>query len=863
VGAGAAAFASLLAVAACMPASARGRSGARRAPRAVAARLARAPVKAPAPAAPRAPTGSPLVSGSGSASATSEASEAGGAQPGEVDPLVGNGLGSPLCHGVLGEGELAHANRRDCETSGFVAAPAPTGDYGIDVHIDTGVFGVNVRSLVQDLFVQPLWMAIVWAVHALVVMLEWGFTIDLLDSAGVRESVGAGLRRMQLAVTVPWLALALSCASVLAAYNGLIRRRVGETLGQAVALVAMIAVGTWVTLDPTGTVGAVGGWANQASIGTLATAARGAPTGAGDALASSMSDVFAAAVEMPWCYLEFGDVRWCRDPARLDPELRAAALRIAGEEVAQAGCGRAGGSADSCSAGSARARGLAHSAQLLREAQTNGAIFLALPANGPARNSINDPGSLLHVMCRSSDATACRGPMAAAAEFRTDGGTWPRVGGLLLIAAGLAGMLLMLGFIAARLLAAALFSLLYLLMAPAAVLAPAFGERGRQLFGRWAAQLFAAVVSKLLFSFLLGVLLAVVAALSVLGGLGFWTQWLLTSVFWWGAFARREHILALVGGGRPLGRRGGRSPLARRLRPRMGVRDGALTRAKRVLKRLAGPAPSYEHRKQITVAARERARAGTLEQAERSLEHDDRGVRSAEDAAPAVRARSAALHAQLERVRVARAEAVARGDGRRGAELGHRAERVEREIEAQRRRASDAARGARGSDALAERARFLDAQAALPAVGGPLDAGRTDRRDYAALAGLAGYTRGEYDALGSQRQRAARLEIDRELALRREMHGAVRDVARDAEMRGVDRRRRRYADAAFERTLAERMRASGRRMPASAGDRSPIGRWRASGRRADADSLAARSRVMEDARAVAERRKRQLGFGRD
>ena len=33
--------------------------------------------------------------------------------------------------------------------------------------------------------------------------------------------------------------------------------------------------------------------------------------------------------------------------------------------------------------------------------------------------------------------------MAAAAKFRTDGGTWPRVGGLLLITAGLVGMLLM------------------------------------------------------------------------------------------------------------------------------------------------------------------------------------------------------------------------------------------------------------------------------------------------------------------------------------------------------------------------------------------------------------------------------------
>src|SRR5207302_8430319 len=105
----------------------------------------------------------------------------------------------------------------------------------------------------------------------------------------------------------------------------------------------------------------------------------------------------------------------------------------------------------------------------------NGAIFLALPANGPDRNSINDEASLLRVMCQSSQATSCHGPMAAQAEFRTSGGTWKRVGGLLLIVAGVAGMLLLFGCSALPPLGGAIFSLLYLLLGPAAVLAPALG----------------------------------------------------------------------------------------------------------------------------------------------------------------------------------------------------------------------------------------------------------------------------------------------------------------------------------------------------------------------------------------------------
>ena len=93
---------------------------------------------------------------------------------------MSNGLGSPTCaHGI--DSELPAADRRHCEISGLVAAPAPTGNYGLDVHIDTGVLGFSsggLLSVVQDLFVTPLWMALVWAAHALIVMLEWSFTID-------------------------------------------------------------------------------------------------------------------------------------------------------------------------------------------------------------------------------------------------------------------------------------------------------------------------------------------------------------------------------------------------------------------------------------------------------------------------------------------------------------------------------------------------------------------------------------------------------------------------------------------------------------------------------------------------------------
>jgi len=828
----------------------------------------------------RAPDSPPLVSGDRGAGETAAGEEGAGETPqAEVDPLVSNGLGSPTCTGALAS-ELSATSRRNCETSGFVAAPVPTGNYGIDVHIDTGVLGFSsggLLSIVQDLIVTPLWMALVWAVHALVVMLEWCFTIDLLDGA-TAIGVGRGLRQMQAAFTEPWLPIALATASVLVLYHGLIRRRVADTLGEALLMGAMMLGGIWVITDPTGTVGALGEWANQASLGTLAVTTRGSPVGAGRALGSSLETVFASAIEAPWCYLEFGDVDWCRKPSRLDPGLRAAGLTIAAREVAQAACQPSLALLGQCTVpSSAQAKALEHSAELLRDARSNGALFLALPANGPARNSINEQGSLLRTLCQSSEVTNCRGPTAAQAEFRTNGGTWPRLGGLLLIAAGLLGMLLLLGFVALRLLAAAIFSLLYLLLAPAMVLAPAFGEGGRALFRRWAVQLLGAVVSKLVFSFLLGALFAVLAILSDLNALGWWTQWLLMSSFWWGAYTRRHQALGAAGGA--VTERGSASEHARRRSvvrrmsdvletPRRGIAVARWAKA-----RLSKQAPDGQGRKLARVG-HERARAGMDEQVMRTLEGEQRDASAQAQDAPEVNRRLADRRAQLERLGRERANALAHGDTRRAAELGHRGERVKGEIEREqealnraRRVASAGERALRGTGQAhtrthrEEQDRFLDAQAALP--GGALARQAGERRDYAALSELAGYGREEYERLDPRRQRAARLEIDRELALRRELTETARSFAGGDAPR-LGRRERRRADRKFDSALQKRMRDGGHGMPASRSERSALDSWLEAGRAesrsmSDRPSAAPESSVMRDAREVAARRKRQLG----
>ena len=804
----------------------------------------------------RSQSGPPLTAG---AAAGDEASAGAEARIGEGDPLVGNGLGSPVCRGAFGPGGLSSTARADCETSGFAAAAAPTGNFGIDVHIDTGVLGLSSGGLlttVQDLCVTPLWMALVWAIHALVVMLEWCFAIDLLDSPSVELGIARGLRAMQAAFTLPWLATTLSIGAVALAYDGLVHRRVGESLGRALLALAMTAGGLCVMLDPAGTVGSVGRWANDASVGTLAVTARGSATPEEGALDGELRMMFAAVVEGPWCYLEFGDVAWCRDPSRLDPRLRSAALALAAEESSRVGCTGAGGSSGECAApATSEGRALAHSATLLRTARTNGAIFLALPANGPERNSINDERSLLRAICQTDDATRCRGPSAEEAEFRTNRGTWPRVGGLLLILAGAVGVLLLLGHLALRLLLAALFSLLYLLLTPLIALAPALGERGRAAFRRWSGQLLAALVSKLLFAFVLGVVLAVLGILAGLGTLGWWTQWLLMSAFWWGAFVHRHRVLQLAGLGdersharySPLVRpsrvtRDMRRVVSQRLRGRRGrhERQSVYERAGNTLGEIQRRLSATAAKASAQVgAARQAASEPVDAQAQRLVESEWQDAR--DDSAPdAITERAAKIEARLARLRREHDVAVAGGDNRRAVGLALRARRIEREAHAVRSIRGSPSEPARGEQDDAydarerDRARFLDAQAMLPGALAARRAGSTEQRDYAALAGLAGRAPREYERLVAGEQRAARVAIDRELALRRErLLVTTPSVGRAA--------------------------TTGRPESDPPGFATP---WRAPQSSRPERAPTSESPVMEDARAVAERRKRQLGYGR-
>jgi len=242
------------------------------------------------------------------------------------------------------------------------------------------------------------------------------------------------------------------------------------------------------------------------------------------------------------------------------------------------------------------------------------------------------------------------------------------------------------------------------------------------------------------------------------------------------------------------------------------------------------------------------------------------------EVAPRIQEELSARRAQLQRVRSQRDKALASGDTRRAAELKHRADRIETDTGRSQQRlntartlASDGEQVRRAGgrvytpEQAEERGRFLDAQAALPASVRARGTAAGQGRDYAALAGLAGYGREEYERLDPHGQRAARLEVDRELALRKELNRTAGDVVAGERASSLGRREQHQLDRAFDSTLEQRMRDSGHGMPAARVERSGIESWQKAGRNDRGSGGARESSVMRDAHEVAARRKRQLG----
>jgi hypothetical protein len=438
-----------------------------------------------------------------------------------ADPSRELGATSPSCRYAA-----SAESRASCRASGSVATPHPLSSYGIDVRVGFSITDPGRSFLAAlQMLAAGLWMALLYAVKGVLLLLEWSFSLDLTNQAmpRVRRSLA---QLHDQAFGDWWLLLGISLTGLWGIYRGLVQRRTVETFTGLAATVALMVGGLILISRPDATVGWAAKASNDVGMAVLAAGSGGEVHDPRDGLASSMREVFDASVRQPWCALEFGSVDYCQ---RLtgDPE------RATNAET-----------------------WLAYPAQSWQRGRLY-ALVEGDADNKPhlsiSLNPLNNAKNLLGIdddrkLPDDVEAVVHKDPERV--SIQGAGGTFPRLALLVIVLVGVSGAVALYAYLGVRLVLAAGLGLLYLLLAPPMLIAPALGDGGRATFLAWLRRLLGAIVAKLVYAVFLVVVLDA-GRLFMSLDLGWFGTWLMLGSFWWGVFVKRHEIINFVAGGVP------------------------------------------------------------------------------------------------------------------------------------------------------------------------------------------------------------------------------------------------------------------------------------------------------------------------
>jgi hypothetical protein len=461
------------------------------------------------------------------ASATSLASELGSS--GQVDPITGLGIRNPVCDDPA---EIHDPDTRtSCEVTGTPESTYPTSDYGFDVFIPTGVthpIGDFTAGFVTIL--NGIWLGLLFVLKLVLTLLGLAFGLNPFADGPTMARLSAAISRIYATVTEPWLSALVVCAGIAMAWRGLITRDVSGSVAGTIAAVAMLCLGLWVVHAPRESVGRLASFSNQVALGVIAAPQSGSlddPTGS---YAEAMSQVWSRLVEVPFAGLDFSDVNWALGPP---PE---EAVKKADEAF--------------CEDNTALTQ-LADLQHIGIHTEAQCAAF--------AEKRFGKPERVIDLYLRSSPGSAARATLwnyfdheeadtyKAKVAAQGGDGVITRLSMLALFAIGLLGALLLLAWLAIRLLTQAAIAFVLLLALPFALFFPLLGDWGRRSFRRFGLALIGAVLAKVIYAaFLSVVLLGIVVLGSVDGSGGSATGFLLSAAFSWAVFLKRGELIGWI-----------------------------------------------------------------------------------------------------------------------------------------------------------------------------------------------------------------------------------------------------------------------------------------------------------------------------
>lgn len=407
--------------------------------------------------------------------------------------------------------------------TGSDAHPYPLDNYGLDEQVQWGTTHLgNTFDRVTQWLIQSVWQIFLYIFSAVLTMLHWAFSLDLLNHQDGHHVSGMAklteaLRTLHDTVIQPWTLAAIAGLALWGIWNGLLRRKTIDTLrGLALALACMVGL-LVVINDPVDTLGTATNIADGASDQVLNAVSRGSVDEPNQAVRSAEQGLFSAVILRPWCALQFGDVDYCLStPPGIKQSVADTWLQDSPDSKWRTSLWNITGSE---SEAKARMQGF---------------------GMGPPGKD-RDLGDM-YKLAGHPEKIELLGNTPGSADG-VNGGTMPRLALLLLILAGLIGAICLFCFLAARLLLAALFVLILIMFAPAMFLVAALGEAGRMSVIGWAKLLLGAVVEKVIFAFFLAVIVAT-SNLVIELQLGFLATWLVFIAFWWGVLLKHKELLA-------------------------------------------------------------------------------------------------------------------------------------------------------------------------------------------------------------------------------------------------------------------------------------------------------------------------------
>ena len=433
---------------------------------------------------------------------------------GDTDILTENGGASPWCKRT----DLDEASKAVCASSrGAISHPHPLSSYGLDWWIGNKL--LNPFDTLAQGVVEMGWKLVLWSLSSALLLLDWAFSMELSGKA--MPDIEASMLFLHEIVLGPdWMLAAIAMLGLWGLWHGLVKGQTIQTFSGLASAVGMMVIALVIINDPRGTVGEISRWTNQSSVAALSVSSVGVVRNPGQAFGNAQRRLFTSSVVRPWCVMQFGDVHFCDRPWK-GP--------LPGNPFAPAPGADPGAGADA--AVQAQRAAADRDTKLCGVPKTVADAWLCYPADSPQRKA-------LYEGLKQQDS--------AKVNLQESTGAFDRVVLLILVGGGLLGGVASFGYVGGHALLAGTQTIVYLLLAPAMLIAPAAGQRGKDAFIAWFLRLLGSVVSKFAYSIGFGVLVLVTTVIANLRGLGFYPQWLLMSAYWWGVFFKRRDLVNLA-----------------------------------------------------------------------------------------------------------------------------------------------------------------------------------------------------------------------------------------------------------------------------------------------------------------------------